>query len=95
MWKSLSTLGSIGSENGVIVADEEYEAACRITLEKCKMYYAITCGVYGSMVHTVFSDSDHYEETYAAMKKDLEEFIDKETTYSEEIEFYSRFTAKY
>lgn len=95
MWEKLSTIGSNGSENGVIVADEEYNGKCRITLEKCKKYYAITCGVYGSMVHTAFSDGCDYQQIYEAMKKDLQEFVDKDTSYDEKLAFCNEFTTKY
>lgn len=94
MWENLPTIGSIGSENGEIMADEEYKGSCRITLEKCKKYYAITSGVYGSMVHTAFT-GENYFEIYNAMKKDLQEFIDKETSCSEENDFYDEFISKY
>ena len=95
MWLSLSTIGCIGSENGEIIADEEYKNSCRITLEKCKRYCAITCGIYGGMVHTAFVDNDHCLEMYEAMKSDLQKFIDKEISYSEEFDFYCEFTSKY
>ena len=38
-----------GSEGGVIVRDETYEALARITLEKETLHapFVITCGVYG------------------------------------------------
>ena len=95
MWKSIYLPGATGSENGIVFADEEYKESCRITLEKCKDYYAITCGVYGAMVHTAFAGSSDYQEKYDAMKKDLEAFIDRETTEDEEIEFYEEFTTRY
>ena len=96
MWNKLPfTPGESGSEGGLVFEDEEYKDSCRITLEKCASYYAITCGVYGAMVHTAFCDEDNYTETYEAMKKDLAEFIDTETTLDEEIAFYIRFTEKY
>ncbi|MBR6578937.1 MAG: hypothetical protein IKK74_08335 [Clostridia bacterium] len=95
MWKDLYIPGKIGSENGEILLDEEYKGACRITLEKCPKYYAITCGVYGAMVHTAFADDSHCQEIYDAMKNDLQEFIDKDTTYDEELAFYEEFTTKY
>ena len=47
MWKSLYIAGATGSEGGIVFSDEEYKKSCRITLEKCQNYYAITCGVYG------------------------------------------------
>ena len=94
-WNSLHSLGAIGSEGGIISADEEYEEACRITLEKCPRYYAITCGIYGSMVHTVFRGPERYQETYDAMKKELAKFIDTEYTEDEERKFYKWFCNKY
>lgn len=78
-----------------MLKDEEYKGACRVTLEKCPRYYAITCGVYGAMVHTVFCGKDKYLETYDAMKKELAQFIDRETTEDEEIDFYEYITNKY
>ena len=95
MWKALDTIGTMGSESGVVLKDEEYKDSCRITLEKCERYYAITCGVYGAMVHTAFCDEKESEGKYEAMKKDLQDFIDKDTTEDEELEFYDEFVNKY
>ena len=50
MWNDIYKPDSIGSEGGTIIADEEYNESCRITLERCERYDAITCGVYGSMM---------------------------------------------
>ncbi|MCR5142898.1 MAG: hypothetical protein K6C68_10315 [Ruminococcus sp.] len=95
MWISLDTAGSEGTEGGVIIADEEYNGACRITLEKCKRWYAITCGVYGAMCHTAFTNADTYRSMYNDMKNELQQFIDTETTEDEESDFYHRFCDKY
>ncbi|MBR5667199.1 MAG: hypothetical protein IKW95_05880 [Lachnospiraceae bacterium] len=95
MWEQINSLGAKGSENGIILQDEEYKKSCRITLEKCPRYYAITCGVYGAMVHTAFCDYNNYKEIYEAMKEELSAFIDRETTEDEEMDFYEYFTNKY
>lgn len=95
MWNSVLISGQTGSENGTIIADEEYKNACRITLEKCERYYAITCGVYGAMVHTVFTNSEHYKDMYDDMKSELQEFLNRDTSASEAEEFYEQFTEKY
>jgi hypothetical protein len=96
MWEQLYFLpGATGSENGIMLKDEEYKGACRITLEKCPQYYAITCGVYGAMVHTTFPSESDYQDTYEAMKKELADFIDREATEDEEVDFYEYFTNKY
>ncbi len=97
MWNIIdagTTIGTDGSENGPIEKDEEFNSSARITLEKCEKYYAITCGV-GGMVHTVFCDKDEKDTIYENMKKDLQEFLLKETTEDEKIEFYENFTNKY
>ena len=97
MWMHFNTLGTIGSENGKIMADEEYKNSCRITLEKCERYYAVTCGVYGSMIHTAFTDDAHCWKTYNAIKNDLQTFIDNIECMTEiEIEqFFDEFTSTY
>lgn len=95
MWNDIYKPDSIGSEGGTIIADEEYNESCRITLERCERYYAITCGVYGSMMHTIFYDKSHSQEVFDNMKRDLQEFIDKDTTAEEEDIFYEEFTSKY
>jgi hypothetical protein len=58
-WKPFdngATIGKCGSENGVIVRDEEHELGARITLERGGEIapFAITCGIYGWMFHTCF-----------------------------------------
>ena len=66
MWYDIYKPNSIGSEGGTIIADEEYKESCRITLERCERYDAITCGVYGCMMHTAFcnkSDTTADEES--------------------------------
>ena len=95
MWKKLYISGNEGSEGGRIIKDEEYNSSCRITLEKCPDYYAITCGVYGSMVHTAFCGMEDCMETYESMKRELAEFVDKDLTEAETYEFYEYFTKKY
>ena len=95
MWNRVLIPGETGSENGIIIADEEYKNVCRITLEKCERYYAITCGVYGTMVHTAFTDSEHYKDMYDNMKRDLQEFLNRKTSALEAEEFYEQFTETY
>ena len=49
-----------GSEGGEIIRDEELLGAARITAERGGRTapFAITCGIYGWMVHTRFFGSD-------------------------------------
>lgn len=51
-----STLAQKGSEGGTILRDEERPNEARITLERDGSIapFAITCGIYGCMVHTRF-----------------------------------------
>ena len=97
MWDNIYQPYQTGSEGGLIIADEEYWDSCRITLEKCERYYAVTCGVYGSMIHTAFTDDAYCWKTYNAIKNDLQTFIDNIECMTEiEIEqFYDEFTSTY
>lgn len=50
------TIGRTGSEDGIVVADDEHPIGSRITLERDTRFapWAITCGVYGALMHTRF-----------------------------------------
>ena len=74
-WLPYESGSEKGSEDGWIVEDEEIPGVCRITLEEGgHSPYAITCGVYGLMVHTAFAgDFDEAMGKYNGMKRDLEE----------------------
>ena len=81
MWEphdSGKTIGQTGSEDGVIIADEEHSDGARITLEVDGHFapYSITCGIYGTMVHTAFA-ADRTEATvmFDAMKAELERVL--------------------
>ncbi len=53
------TIGIQGTENGIIIRDEENSFGARITLEKNGSIapYSITIGIYGLMFHTDFYDT--------------------------------------
>ena len=63
-----ASLGRRGSEQGVIVRDEEHDAGARITLERATTHapWAVTCGVDGSFFHTRFVGSE-LEAEFPAM----------------------------
>jgi hypothetical protein len=54
-----NTIGSRGSENGIIVEDSEHIQGARITIERDGDIapFAVTLGIYGLMFHTAFSSS--------------------------------------
>ena len=69
----------IGTDGGQIIADEEYDAGARITLElfgdgpSC----SITCGIYEWMMHTRrFPSVSEGRSAYEAMKLDLANIVD-------------------
>ena len=98
MWERCRYFEKVGSEGGIVLLDEEYEQLCRITLEYCHHYYAITCGVYGDMVCTAFCNKINYIEIYKSMKNELQNFIDnvyQRDTLDGRAEFYKYFTDKY
>jgi hypothetical protein len=77
-FESGKSLGSRGSEDGVIVLDDELDAGARITIEHGGQVapYAITCGVYGCMVHTrFFSTETEARVQCEAMKLALAELV--------------------
>ena len=90
MWNLMNngeTIGRQGSESGCITADEEYNDACRITLEKGGVTapYSITCGTYGLMVYTAFAgNSAEAKHKYGKMKEELQAFIDSDCTDCED-----------
>lgn len=70
------TIGQHGSEEGVIVRDEEHGDGARITLERgCDIAiapYSITCGIYGWAFHTrFFSTEPEAQREFEAMKDDI------------------------
>jgi hypothetical protein len=69
-----TSLEQIGSEGGIVLRDEEHSAGARISLEHDgrSAPYAITCGIYGWMVHTRFIgvESEALKE-FESMKLEL------------------------
>lgn len=98
MWEKCRFIDEGGSEGGIVLLDDEYQQLCRITLEFCGHYYAITCGVYGDMVHTVYGDKTDYLKKYNAVKEELENFMKnvyKKGTLESRSEFYEYLVNKY
>lgn len=72
------SIGTSGSDVGVIVRDEEHAGGARITLEEDGSFapFSITCGIYGWMFHTrYFSDEAEANEEFERMKVDLDEIL--------------------
>jgi hypothetical protein len=74
-----ATLGQPGSEQGIILRDEEHALGARITLERDTRVapFAITSGIYGWMMHTRFFGSEdeagtQYEDMESALAALLE-----------------------
>jgi hypothetical protein len=73
-----ATLGQKGSERGTILRDEEHPQEARITLERDARIapFAITCGIYGCMLHTrFFSLESEATSQYEQMKIALSELL--------------------
>jgi 2-keto-4-pentenoate hydratase len=72
------TLQRTGMEGGTILLDDEHPAGARITLEaEClRAPYAVTCGVYGWLVHTrFFTDDESAQFAVEEMKPVLEAIV--------------------
>lgn len=92
-----ATVGEAGSEGGLIVADEEHANGARITLEQGgrNAPWAITCGVYGSFLHTAFAASeDEGRVKFAGMRRDLAAIL-RETDPEARHERMRRFSEVY
>ncbi len=77
--ESGETIGQKGSEEGIVVRDEEHPLGARITLEREARIapFAITCGIYGWMMHTRYFSSEAEAETqYDLMKTSLSELLE-------------------
>jgi len=102
MWKLFdggSSINQIGSENGVIIKDEEHSLGARITIEKNGYIapFSITCGIYGCFAHTAFcGDEQEANEKYEEMKTDMELFLHDPNDTDEYLsEWCSQFAGKY
>lgn len=72
------TIGKTGNEGGLIIIDQEHIDGARVTLEQgcLRAPYAITCGVYGWMVHTrFFADDETAQHAVDEMKTALSEIL--------------------
>jgi hypothetical protein len=75
-----ATLGQRGSEEGITLSDEEHTLGARITLERGGSIapFAITCGIYGWMMHTrYFSLENEACTQYDLMRNAISELLDK------------------
>lgn len=76
-----ATVGDQGSEHGVILLDDEHTDGARITLERdCRptIPFAITCGIYGLLVHTRFFGEEIEARTqFDQMKNDLAVLVEQ------------------
>jgi hypothetical protein len=73
-----ATIGQTGSESGIILRDDEHPLGARITLERGggTAPYAITCGIYGWMMHTHFSSSEaDAQRDYERMREALSSIL--------------------
>ena len=73
-----TTIGTEGSESGVIVADYEHDLGARITIERDAgtVPFAITCSIFGWFFHTrFFSTRDEADSERVAMQTVMETIL--------------------
>lgn len=70
-----ATVGTTGTE-GIIVQDLCLPGEARATLEKAGDRYALTVGVHGWMVHTIFLAEKESERLVAEVKEELQRIVD-------------------
>jgi len=72
------SIGQRGSESGIIIRDEEHSSGARITLERDghTAPLAITCEIYGWMVHTRFFETEPGAQSeFETMREELSRII--------------------
>jgi hypothetical protein len=66
------TIGRVNSEGGVILNDEEYLNAARITLKRGEKIVSVSCNIYGWINHTrFFGGVPEAERDFNVMKREL------------------------
>lgn len=100
MWSEIDngeTIGTIGSESGEIIKDEEHLKGARLTLEKDSVNapYTLTSGVYGCFFHTThLSTLEEGVSEFETMKTEISEFFNKETSTDEEYDWILAFVGR-
>ena len=72
------SVGTAGAEAGTVMLDDEHELGARITLERdgATAPFAITCGIYGWMMHTRFFGAEaDARSAYDAMQQALGDVV--------------------
>ncbi len=72
------SVGTSGSDGGIIVRDEKHSFGARMTLEEDGSFapFSITCAIYGGMSHTrFFSAEPEANEEFDQMKIELEKIL--------------------
>ena len=101
MWSEIDngeTIGTIGSENGEIIKDEEHSKGARLTIEKGGDIapYTLTSGIYGCFFHTThLSNIKEGISEFEAMKAEISEFVNKETSTDEEHDWILAFVGRH
>ncbi len=73
------SVGTLGSENGIIIKDEELASSARVTIEKNGQIapFSITLGIYGLAFHTNFySTIEKAEKDFQWYKSKIEDILD-------------------
>jgi hypothetical protein len=70
------SVGTVSSEEGVILRDDAHIRGARITLKRGASYISVSCNIYGWMDHTrFFSNVSEAEREFNSMKSALEKVI--------------------
>lgn len=69
-----ATVGTAGTE-GEIVQDHYLPGEAHTTLERATDRYALTVGIFGWMVHTIFLAEEESEGLYAEVQTELQRIV--------------------
>ena len=76
-YKGGKSIGTVSSEGGVILRDEEHADGGRITLKQGSNFISVACNVYGFLDHTrFFGTIVEAQREYLNMKLGMNELMD-------------------
>lgn len=92
------TIGTVGSESGRIILDEEHPGGARITIECLDQGspFSITCGIHGYMVLTrYFYGEDEARQQCIAMKEALSLLLSRSPDDPDESDLFGEFVDRF
>ncbi len=87
-YKDGRTIGTLGTEGGVILQDEEHPRGGRVTLKRGETFISVSAHIYGKIDHTRFFNSvPEAQRDFEVMKTMLGKILE-ETAGADELKIW-------